>query len=70
MELVFSIVALAASIIALVAAGLKRKEVIKETKVVEKVDHPFTRDEENDCYRLKGNLLVEGGISFFDGQGE
>ena len=60
MELVFSIIALAASIIALVATGLKRKEVIKETKVVEKYEAPFTYDESKKSYRLKGNLFVDG----------
>lgn len=62
MELVFSIIALAASIIALVAAGLKRKEVIKETKVEEKIETPLTYDEKAKCYRLKGNLLVDGSV--------
>lgn len=60
MELVFSIIALAASIIALVAAGLKRKEVIKETKVIEKTENPFVFDEKANSYRLKGNLMVDG----------
>lgn len=60
MELVFSIIALAVSIIALVAAGLKRKEVIKETKVIEKTENPFTYDESIKSYRLKGNLFVDG----------
>lgn len=63
MELVFSIIALAASIIALVAAGLKRKEVIKETKVVEKVEHPFIYDEKDKNYHLKGNLCVDGNLN-------
>lgn len=70
MELAFSIVALAASIIALVAAGLRKDKVIKETKVEEKVDHPFVYDEKIGGYRLKGNLLVEGGVTFLAGKGE
>lgn len=63
MELALSIIALAVAIIALVASGLKRKEVVKETKVIEKVDSPFVYDEERKSYRLDGNLYVDGGIT-------
>ena len=70
MELVFSIIALAVSIIALVAAGLKRKEVIKETKVIEKTENPFTYDESKKSYRLKGNLLVDGCVCYMKREGD
>lgn len=59
--------ALVVAVIALVISVKKSNvKVIKETNTVVEhapTEHPFVYDEENNSYRLDGNLFVSGGIS-------
>ena len=65
MGIVLGIIAVVISIIALVIAIRKGKtiEVVREISRDESpTENPFSWDEKNKSYRLKGNLSVEGGI--------
>jgi hypothetical protein len=69
--LVLSIIALAASIAALVIAlkNGRRTEVVKTVEkektvtVYAPVEHPFTYDDVTASYRLNGNLYVDGIVA-------
>lgn len=71
LTLVVAVLALAASIFALITAAKKSetikevtKEIVKEVKVEHApVEHPFTYDPDNTSYTLEGNLFVTGGVS-------
>lgn len=65
--LIISICALALSVVALIKAGKKNTETIKETVVKESAapitESPFTYDAEKHQYVLDGDLNVKGGIT-------
>lgn len=68
LTLIVAVLALAASIFALITAAKKSetikevtKEIVKEVKVEHApVEHPFTYDSERSCYTLDGNIEVTG----------
>ena len=63
LALVFSVIALICGIIAVVKSG-KVKEVVTEQKIIRApIEHPFTYDEKNKTFVLKGNLYVDGGLA-------
>lgn len=62
-------IAIAAVVIAIIAIVMVKKsknftEVINKTLIeYGPVEHPFTYDEKEETYRLKGNLKVDGSVA-------
>ena len=76
LALIVSLIALSASVTALIVAVRKQKTVETVTceKVVEvvhaPVEHPFVYDEEVKSYKLDGSLYVSGFLSCLNKEGE
>ncbi len=70
--LIIAIIALAASVVAIIMArkNAATREVVKETQTKVVVDNPFTYDPKTRVYLLEGSLMVKGSVAVLGIEGK